>query len=247
MNSAVAIEFVAHRAGLEKGSENTISAIKYAIDTKVAFIEIDVHLSADKHIIVLHDKTLNRTTNGPGKVSTKTLKQLKELDVGSKYHQKFKGEKIPTLSEVLELDFKNSRLIIEVKNSYDVYPGIEKLITEKVKKSKNIDNIIYKAFSRDSLKRFHTLHPEADFLYVIIGPITDWLLIDDFLRFKNLFDLDFINFYQVHRFFVTKKLVKEVHRREKRLIVWDVHTKEEVEKFKSMQVDIIETDFPNRF
>ena len=132
--NAIAVKVIAHRGASGMAPENTIAAVKAAIDLNVDIVEIDVHMSTDGEIFAFHDDSLERTTNGRGKIKNKDSHYLKQLDAGSWFDEKFRDEKIPTLSEILSLDFKESKLIIEVKNVNNVYAGIEKRIFEIVKK-----------------------------------------------------------------------------------------------------------------
>jgi glycerophosphoryl diester phosphodiesterase len=239
-------EIIAHRGASGHAPENTVSAILKGIELNSHYIEVDVHMSADGEIVIFHDDTLKRTTNGTGQIKTQNLADLKKLDAGSWFSNKFVGEKIPTLREVLELDFKDSKLIIEIKNVDNIYPGIEKKIVDLVKKSKFSNQVIYKSFGTEVLKRFHDLDPINEKLYVTIGPVLSWFLIDDWVRIGSIYDLEFVTLIQIHRFFIRKHLVIEAHKRNKKIIAWDVHEPKHIERMKNFNVDIIETDFPDR-
>ncbi len=97
------IQIVAHRGANKVAPENTLSAFKKALAFGADMIEIDVHLTKDHQLIVIHDEELNRTTNGTGNVSDYTLAELRKFDTGSWFSKEFKGEQLPTLSETLEL------------------------------------------------------------------------------------------------------------------------------------------------
>lgn len=239
-------EIIAHRGASGHAPENTISAILKGVELNSHYIEVDVHMSKDGEIVVFHDDTLKRTTNGNGKIKNKTLSELKQLDAGSWFSKKFFGEKIPTLKEILDLDFQNAKLIIEVKNVNNTYPGIEKKIVELVKKSSFSNQVIYKSFGTEVLERFHKLDPDNETLYVTIGPVLSWFLIDDWLRIGSIYDLDFVNYIQVHRFFIRKHLVIDAHKKNKKIIAWDVHKPDHIQRMKNFNVDIIETDYPER-
>ena len=106
---------IAHRGASGLAPENTIAAIDKALEIGVDLIEIDVHLSADGHPVVIHDRTLERTTNGTGRVDTKPLDRLKKLDAGSWFGSSFKGERIPTLEEVIDHIDSRAVLLVEAK------------------------------------------------------------------------------------------------------------------------------------
>jgi glycerophosphoryl diester phosphodiesterase len=109
------IRIIAHRGGANLAPENTLAAFRQAIDLGVDMIEIDVHLSKDGHIMVIHDFTLDRTTTGKGKIADMTLKQIRKYDAGVKFNEKFRGEKVPTLDETMELLNGKTGLLIEIK------------------------------------------------------------------------------------------------------------------------------------
>lgn len=113
------LEIIAHRGFSQIAPENTIAAFKAALEHNADGVEFDVQLSADGIPVVIHDPTLNRTTNGRGKVASKTLAELKALEAGNWFTPLFAGEKIPTFQEVLDL-FKDSevKLYAEVKQAH---------------------------------------------------------------------------------------------------------------------------------
>jgi glycerophosphoryl diester phosphodiesterase len=108
---------IAHRGASGKGlaPENTLAAIEMAIEIGVDSVEIDIHLTADGHVAVIHDRTVDRTTNGAGPVDQMTLDELKRLDAGSWFSDEFAGERVPTLQEVLDLVGWRTLLLIEAK------------------------------------------------------------------------------------------------------------------------------------
>src|SRR3972149_9393656 len=94
---------IAHRGFSGQAPENTLASFKKARELGSDMIELDVRFSKDGHMVVMHDDTLDRTTNGRGKVADYTLKELKQLDAGSWFAPQFSDERIPNLNEVLEL------------------------------------------------------------------------------------------------------------------------------------------------
>ena len=105
------MQVFAHRGYSAKYPENTMAAFKAALKFNVDGIELDVHETKDGALVVIHDEKVNRTTNGKGYVKDYTLKQIKELDAGSWFNKNFKGEKIPTLKEVLQLVKPTGKII----------------------------------------------------------------------------------------------------------------------------------------
>jgi glycerophosphoryl diester phosphodiesterase len=110
---------IAHRGASSYAPENTISAFDRALALGVGHVELDVHLSRDGQVVVIHDDLLERTTNGSGPVASHTWEQLQALDAGSWFGQEFAGERIPTLTQVLERFQQQFHFHIEVKGESD--------------------------------------------------------------------------------------------------------------------------------
>lgn len=143
------MQIIAHRGASFFEPENTLGAIKRAMEMDADFVEIDVRMSKDKELIVMHDADVNRTTNGKGFVKDQTLQELKKLDAGH-------GETISTLDEVIKLVKNKIRLIIEIKE-----PGTEKSVLEKLSKN-NLENTILTSFYHESIKNAKELNPQVN-------------------------------------------------------------------------------------
>jgi len=116
----------AHRGASAYAPENTLEAYRMAVEMGAEGIELDVHLSRDGEIVVIHDSTVDRTTNGSGSVPNFTLQELKELDASNGIED-YRGVKIPTLREVYELLQPFGTLVnVEIKSDESFYPGIRK-------------------------------------------------------------------------------------------------------------------------
>jgi glycerophosphoryl diester phosphodiesterase len=152
---------IAHRGYRAKYPENTLCAFEAALDAGAAMIELDVSLSYDRKVVVIHDATLQRTTNGHGPVNGFTLKELKQLDAGSWFHSDFAGERLPELIEVLELVNGRALIDIEIKsNTYEPnHPqdAIELQVMELVRQKKARDYILISSFNIFILEQFVAL------------------------------------------------------------------------------------------
>lgn len=236
---------IAHRGASLLAPENTLSAIQKAIELKADFVEIDVQMTKDNYIIAIHDENIKRTTTGKGQVQNLVLPQIRLYDAGSWFSKDFSFEKIPTLDEVLNtIRGKEISLIIEVKNVDNKYPNIEKIIVDIVKRSQVNNTILYKSFSPEVLTRFKSLD-DRELIYATLGEISFLnITIDDWLRTGSLFDIDYVKYYQVHKYFITNSLIKKAHGQKKKVIVWDVNSVSDYLKYKKMGIDLIETDNP---
>jgi len=155
---------IAHRGISGKAPENTLSSFSRAVDTHgVRMIELDVRMSHDEHIIVLHDRTLQRTTTGNGAVRNYSLKELKEFDAGSWFHTSFAAERIPTLAEVLRAARGKTWVNIELKGdlfsrNHEVFVA---RVIENVRNENMEDQVLYSSFTHDLLAQIRRNEPNA--------------------------------------------------------------------------------------
>lgn len=117
MNNNNNFMIIAHRGASAYAPENTPAAFSLALEMGAGHIELDVHLSSDGQVVVIHDAAVDRTTNGSGPVAGYTLAELRKLDAGSWFAPEFGGERIPTLAETLELCRGRARLHVEIKGA----------------------------------------------------------------------------------------------------------------------------------
>ena len=141
-----------HRGNPARFPENTLPSFRSAIEAGVDIIECDVHLSSDGHPVVIHDHTLQRTTNGRGRVRNHTLAQLRSLDAGG-------GERVPLLEEVVDLARGRVGLAIELKLLPVRYPGIDALVVDLLRRQGMVDQTSVISFQHGAVKRVKQLEP----------------------------------------------------------------------------------------
>ncbi|HFK1399446.1 glycerophosphodiester phosphodiesterase [Bacillus cereus] len=159
------IKNIAHRGASAYAPEHTIAAYKLGQQLKGDYIEIDLQMTKDGHLVAMHDETVNRTTNGTGLVKEHTLEELKQLNAGSTYNKKYpnlakkeyENAKVPTLEEVIEVFGHDANYYIETK-SPDEYPGMEEKLLEIINHYEIQDKVIIQSFSEESLQKLHSLH-----------------------------------------------------------------------------------------
>ncbi|MFD1426751.1 glycerophosphoryl diester phosphodiesterase [Kroppenstedtia sanguinis] len=157
------IRIFAHRGFSSVAPENTMAAFREAAQAGADGLELDVHLTKDGEVVVIHDETVNRTTDGEGKVRKLTLEELRRLDAGSRFAKEFAGEKIPLLHEVLELVAdRNLWLNIELKNNKFPYPGLEEKVLELISQYDLAQKTVFSSFNHYSLRRIKEKQPDAD-------------------------------------------------------------------------------------
>jgi glycerophosphoryl diester phosphodiesterase len=148
---------VGHRGCAGEAPENTLASFQLALDQGCDAIELDVHLSADGQIVVCHDPTVQRTTDGTGWIYQMTVEQLKQLDAGAWFHKRFAGERIPTLDEVLQLVPKHILINIEIKHSYN--HQLEARLLALLHASGRKKQVIISSFDHKCLARLKRLEP----------------------------------------------------------------------------------------
>ena len=147
----------AHRGCSYRFPENTISSFSKCLEYKIAGIELDIQLSKDGELVVIHDEKVDRTTDGTGYVKNMTLSELKELRIVANPESNIPYERIPTMREVFDLVVKPCKqqgllINIELKNSIEPYEGMEQKILELVEEYGLEDRIVYSSFSPESVK-----------------------------------------------------------------------------------------------
>lgn len=151
----------AHRGASKLYPENTLPAFKKAIEFGVDGIELDVQLTKDGHVVVIHDEQIDRTSDSNGWVKDKTLKELKSLDFGSWFSEECKDIRIPTFREVLELlsSWKGT-LDVELKNGPIICPGIEQKVINLIKEYSFENRTIISCFNHNSLVECKKIEPK---------------------------------------------------------------------------------------
>lgn len=148
---------IAHRGFKKNYPENTVAAFDAAIENGAVMIELDVSLSKDREVVVIHDDTLDRTTNGTGLICDYTLAELKKLDAGNWFSKEFKNEKIPTLKEILDKYVHKTTINIEIKPEAFEFDAtddsIEKQIIKLIKEFNCFNSIIISSFEKKIIHR----------------------------------------------------------------------------------------------
>ncbi|MCD6564218.1 MAG: hypothetical protein J7K23_09960 [Thermoproteales archaeon] len=220
-----------HRGAPDEAPENTLASFKKAIELGVDCIELDVRKTIDNKLVVIHDKTVDRTTNGTGLVETYTLERIKKLDAGSWFSDRYKGERIPTLEEALEVILDSDVFVeIELKDS-----GIEEMVGELLENIGAHKNIIISSFDSSVIKRF-----KESFQYfptvLISNRYSDDLIMHTISSLANRIDL-----YYLH---VSKDLVRKIHLSCLTINAWVIDKLDDLKNMINMDVDNITTNKP---
>lgn len=219
----------AHRGASGVEPENTLRAIKAALDANVDGIEIDIH-EVDGKLLVIHDRWLHRTTSGTGQISQHDYEHLRSLDAGN-------GETIPTLDEVLTLVAGRCQMNLELKGISNIellYACIDDAVATKNLANKDI---LLSSFNHRLLDKIHQQRPEF-----AIGALTACYPLD-YAKFAER-----LNAYSVHLDvnFISEHFVNDAHQRGLKVFVYTVDELEDIETMKALGVDGIFSNFPTR-
>ncbi|WP_419954272.1 glycerophosphodiester phosphodiesterase [Neobacillus niacini] len=235
------VDNVAHRGATGYAPENTIAAFDKGVEMKADYIEIDVQRSKDGELVIIHDNTVDRTTDGTGYVKDLTFDQIRSLDAGSWKGEQFTGERIPTFDEILERYHGKTGILIELK-SPELYPGIEaqvaqKLIERNLDKPQN-EKIIIQSFNFESMKLTNSLLPK-----VPIGVLTSNRAHTTEQALKEF--ATYADYFNPSYGIVSKELVDQVHSLGMKIQSWTVRSHEAAQFLLDMNVDGIITDYPD--
>ena len=228
----------AHRGASGYRPENTMEAFELAIKQGADGIELDVHTSADGQLIVIHDETVDRVTDGTGLVGEKTLKELKDLKVSTPAEPE--GiYRIPTLQEVLDLMRTTDMMVnIELKNSICFYPGMEEKVLKAVKEMKMEEQLIYSSFNHYSLLKMKQLDSQVQ-----TGILFSDGWVNPAMYAKNL-GINAVHPAVYHLKY--PQFREEVKRAGLKMHVWTADKPEHIQLVKEARAEAVITDYPDR-
>jgi glycerophosphoryl diester phosphodiesterase len=229
---------IGHRGAKKYAPENTLAAFNLALEQGADGVELDVKLSADGFVVVHHDETVDRTTDGNGWLARLSLAQLRELDAGSFFSENFRGEKIPTLEEVFESIGKRAFINVELTNYSTPHDRLVEKTCELVHRHALQKSVIFSSFSAGNLRKAALFFPEAPRgLLCQPGALGVW---------ARSFGFNFGDYAALHPHItnVTAQTVQRVHRLKRKINVWTANTEEDVRRLVGWGVDGIITDDP---
>ena len=228
----------AHRGASAHAPENTLAAFELALKQNADAIELDVKLSADGRAIVIHDQTLERTTGRPGRVKDLSFTDLRSLDAGSFFAERYRGERIPTLEEVFEAFGNRTFINVELTNYNTPRDQLVETVCLLVKKFGLQKRVLFSSFFPSNLSKARAFLPEVSRgLLAFNGWLGAW---------ARSFGFDFGPYQALHPYLkdVTPQQVQRVHRLQRRIHVWTVNAAEDMHRLFQWDVDGIFTDDP---
>ena len=220
---------IGHRGAKGLITENTLPSMQKALDLGVDAIEIDVYKSIDNCIVVFHDKTINRLTNGHGFIEKLTAQEIKKLNL-------IGGSKIPFLKEVIDLVIPNVILNIELKGNntaYGVYNILQHYFSQNIKPTQ----FIIASFLSEEIITIHTLNPQIPTSLITNKHLTETI------KNAKLLKVQYIHAYYP---LLTKKNVRSIHETGLKVFAWTVNDRKKIKELINIGVDGIISDFPER-
>lgn len=227
----------AHRGFSGKYPENTLLAFEKAVEAGAQGIELDVQLTKDGEIVIIHDETIDRTTDGKGEVVSYTYEELKKFDASYIYRGQMGFNKIPTLREYFEL-IKDTDIItnIELKTGINEYLGIEKKVWDMICEYNLADRVIISSFNHYSILRMKAIAPK-----IKCGLLSETWIIDAGKYTRNLG----VECYHPHFTNMTKEIVKEIKAQGIEINTFTVNKEKDIRDMIEKGIDIVIGNFPD--
>ena len=231
---------IAHRGSSGTAPENTLAAFRQAVKAGVDMIELDVRLTADRRLVVFHDRRLGRTARGFGPIWDKTFMELRGLDAGSWYGRHFHGEKIPTLHEVFHVVPRRVGINIEVKTDGDPRKslGLEEVLLDTIRIEAAERIILVTSFNHRLLRN---LHRQAQHLR--LGAL--YMPVRDVGKKPSALARRFgVSAFVCSRTQLRRRVVRNAHRHGMSVMAYGVNTARHLARARRFGVDAIITDYP---
>ena len=227
---------IGHRGASGHAPENTLAAFKKAVALGATFIETDLQLSRDARFVAIHDDSLDRTTNGQGKVHDQALATLRKLDAGSWFGSEYAGERIPTLEEILEFSKKNDVVFyLELKPSGSW--GGEHALIGALRESGEVARVMVISFDPGILASLRKIEPT-----LMTGVLYDGQIADPQ---KSALDVGARQIV-VRGDLVTPAMIEQARKRDLQVVCWTVNHPAHIRLLMAAGVDGIMSDYPDR-
>jgi len=226
----------AHRGASALAPENTLAAFLLALQAGADGIELDVMLSQDKELLVIHDSTVDRTTDGSGKVAEMPLAALRELDAGTRFGEEFRGEKLPTLAEVFETVGGKMRINVELKNYAQPLDDLTSRVIALTERFHLADSVLLSSFNPINLSKARRQNPK----------IRRGLLVSPGDRLMLGAGGRLFPYHALHPYYedVTPEMAADLRARGKQLNTWTVDDPQALLRLHSIGVDGIISNNP---
>ena len=229
---------IAHRGASGNAPENTLAAFKKALEIGVDAVELDLHGTADGKIVVIHDATLDRTTNLQGHINETPLETIQSADAGEWFDTEFAGEPVPTLAEALACIGKETIAVLEIKD-----PLIPEAVVAKIHETETLDTTVIISFHTGVLQTIRALEPRIATGWLLGGPNKH---VSPVALCQQLGELG-SSLLNVNHELITAEFAYEIRRRGIALWCWTVDDIARMREMKARGVQGITSNYPERF
>lgn len=231
----------AHRGSLTEAPENTLSAMKKALDHNAKAIELDIQLTKDGHMVVVHDQKLTRfNPDYPKWIKDYTLQEIKSIDIGSSFSKEYAGETLATFEEILRILPEDVLLNVEIKNIPIIYDGIEEKLIRTLKAHNRLENIIISSFDHAALQKVEQLAPD-----IPLGLLLYYRILKPWEYAKSC-GLTLASVHP-HYSYTDKQLIDEFHKLGLKVYPYTVSDMETYHKLVDLGVDGVFSNNPKIF
>ena len=229
---------IAHRGASGHAPENTLAAFQTAVEMGAHMIELDLHLSLDNELVVIHDRSLKRTTGSRGSVDRSTFKEIRTLDAGSWFNERYRGEQVPILEEVLERVGPHARLNVEIKKGLRAYPSLERRLLTCLEGHGQHEQPLISSFDETTLQRVRRLDKSIPIGYLFERGSPGSVI-------RRALKFGAVSVHGSTRA-VSKELIGKAHAEGLKVYVYTVNEEEEMRRWISLGVDGVFTNYPDR-
>ncbi len=241
------IALIAHRGGAGLAPENTLAAFKSGLALDADYLEMDTHLTKDGIVVVIHDPTIDRTTDGSGRVADLTLAQVQAFNAAAKFSGATERQSVPTFAQALDLA-KPTRARIEVEIKVPPqgrYAGIEQKLLDEIAAREMFDRVQVSSFNLDVLKDLKTLNPRVTTVALLSVDYFRTAEVNQPARVVEQMIALGAALIAVNKDLLTPALALEAQKRGIKVEVWTVDREDEMKKFVEMKVDGIISNRPD--
>ena len=239
---------IAHRGASGYAPENTLASFSKAIEMNADILELDVHLTSDDSVMVMHDYNVKRTTNGKGEIESMSFDEIRKLDAGSWFDAKYKDEKVPTLNEVLALVNGRKKVLIELKwPAKGIYKDLVERVIQVIHQYHAESWVILQSFETIYLKQLSEVAPNLIQQQLLFGksgllPIYFDRTIQ-FGKFRPQKKAASVNIFYIY---ITPSLIKDMHKMGKQVYGFAPSKESDMCKLIHMEIDGMITNYPDR-
>lgn len=229
---------VAHRGASQQAPENTLPAVKKALEAGVDMLALDVQKTKDDHPILLADVSLDRTTTGVGRASRMTAKEIAALDAGGWFNDDFVGTKVPTLADAIKAVGEKARLMLSLPETRPGTPWPDEL-AKALKARKKPANDILVFSDSESLKTFREKAPDFSYALALEERVDGWLYLEKAIKMN-------LKHVRPHRSQIDAVLVRQAHAKNVEVIAYFANEESDLRSLVELRVDGIVTGRPEK-